>query len=29
MIYHAVYQPALEDYTQDGAMTLSGLLKAL
>lgn len=29
MIYHAVYHPALEDYTQDGAMTLNGLLKAL
>lgn len=29
MIYQAVYHPALEDYTQEGKMTLSGLLKAL
>ena len=27
MIYHAIYHPALEDYTQDGAMTINGLLK--
>ena len=29
MIYHAIYHPALEDYTQDGAMTINGLLKGL